>query len=185
MPSLKNLSVLAAATTSALIAGFFYAYSASVNRGLARLTDAGYVAAMQAINDTVRNPVFALSFFGALLVLPLAAALHAKDRSPRFNWLAVAAVFYVVGGFGVTLAFNVPLNEELAGLDLGTASPSQVDAARAGYEDTWNAYNAVRTVASTLALVCVAAAAMSPTAAQARTRRRSSSAPKRYRAALR
>ncbi len=158
----KKASVMAAATTTALIAGFFYAYTASVNRGLGRLDDAGYVSAMQAINDTVRNPVFAVSFFGALIVLPAAALLHASERSPRFAWLAAGAALYVIGGFGVTFAFNVPLNDQLAALNLTGASAREISAARADYEATWNTWNTVRTIASSLALICVAAAALSP-----------------------
>lgn len=161
MPSVRSVSVIAAATTAALIAGFFYAYAVSVTRGLGRLGDAGYVAAMQSINATVRTPVFALSFFGAALVLPAAAVLHGGKRSLRSRWLTAAAALYVLGGFGVTLAFNVPLNEGLAGLDLAAASPTEISAARDEYEGTWNAWNVVRTVASTLALICVAAGAMS------------------------
>lgn len=160
MDMMRRISMVAAATTAALIAGFFYAYSASVNRGLGRLGDAEYVATMQAINDTVRNPVFALSFFGALLVLPLAAALHAPRRSARSQWLVAAAVLYVLGGFGVTFAFNVPLNEHLANVDVASSSPAALAAERADYEGSWNAWNAVRTIASTLAVMCVAAAAL-------------------------
>ena len=170
MQGLRRISIVAAATTAALVAGFFYAYSASVNRGLGRLDDAGYVAAMQAINATVRNPVFALSFFGALLLLPLAAALHAQRRSPRARWLLAATLLYVIGGFGVTFAFNVPLNEELARLDLASASPAELAAAREAYEDAWNAWNAVRTVASTLAVVCVIAAALASEGPSSRRR---------------
>ena len=169
----RRISIVAAATTAALIAGFFYAYSASVNRGLGRLDDGAYVAAMQAINDTVRNPVFALSFFGALLVLPSAALLHAPRRSPRAVLLGAAAALYLVGGFGVTFAFNVPLNDELALLDLASASGAEVADARADYEQTWNAWNAVRTVASTLALMCVAGAALASDRRPPRRERRS------------
>ena len=160
MQDIRKLSILAAATTCALIAGFFYAYSASVNRGLGQLGNAEYVAAMQSINDTVRNPVFALSFFGALIALPLAALLHRPARTTRSRLLITAAVLYVVGGFGVTFGLNVPLNDELAGLDLAAASAAEIANAREAYEEPWNAYNAVRTAASTLALVCVAAAAL-------------------------
>lgn len=161
MSHVRTASLLAAATVSALVAGFFYAYSASVNRGLGRLGDADYVVAMQSINETVRNPVFALSFFGALLLLPVAAALHASDRSPRSRWLVAAAALYLVGGFGVTFVFNVPLNEELAAFDLSAASPGDIATARADYETTWNGWNAIRTVASTAALICVVLAALS------------------------
>ena len=162
MEAVRKLTVVAAATTAALIAGFFYAYPSSVGRGLGRLRDPEYVAAMQAINATVRNPVFALSFFGTLLVLPLAAALHAPRRSPRSRWLLAAVAVYVVGGFGVTFAFNIPLNEQLAAVRLAVASPAEIASARAGYEDSWNAWSVVRTLASTLSLVCVAAAALAP-----------------------
>lgn len=183
MKRLRSISVVAAATTTALIAGFFYAYSASVVRGLGELGDAEYVAAMQAINDTVRNPVFALSFFGALLILPLAAALHAPGGSARSRWLIAAAALYVVGGFGVTFAFNVPLNDQLAALDLASASPAQIADARADYEGTWNAWNAVRTIASTLAVAFVAVAALA-SGAPAAGRRGAQSSPMAARAAL-
>lgn len=173
MLALRNLSVIAAATTAALIAGFFYAYAASVNRGLGRLDDAAYLAAMQSINETVRNPVFAVSFFGALLVLPAAAALHARHRSRRAAWLTAAAVLYLAGGVGVTFAFNVPLNRDLAGVDLATAAPTRLAEAREDYEGTWNAWNTARTLASTAALICVAAAAMSPATPRPGSRRSS------------
>lgn len=159
MPA-RKLSIVAAAVTAGLIAGFFYAYTASVTRGLGRLDNAGYVAAMQAINNTVRNPIFALSFFGALIALPAAALLHARDRSPRFWWLAAAAGLYVIGGFGVTFAFNVRLNDQLAALDLQQASARALAAAREDYEGAWNTWNAVRTVACTMAMGCIAGAAL-------------------------
>jgi uncharacterized membrane protein len=80
------LLALAGATfTTGLISGFFYAYMCSVTRGLTLLPDAQYVAAMQAINATVRNAVFAFSFFGAVLFLLLALAVHLpRLRSRRF-----------------------------------------------------------------------------------------------------
>jgi hypothetical protein len=65
----RPLALIAATLTTGLIGGFFYAYACSVSLGLALLSDERYVAAMQAINATVRNGMFAFSFFGAVLSL--------------------------------------------------------------------------------------------------------------------
>ena len=60
------------------------------------LPDHQYVEAMRAINATVRNGVFAFSFFGAVLSLLLALAIHAPQlRSRRFVLIALAAVLYM------------------------------------------------------------------------------------------
>ena len=53
------------------MAGLFYAYACSVNPGLGRLPDTGYLAAMQSINRAILNPFFLLVFMGALIILPL------------------------------------------------------------------------------------------------------------------
>ena len=64
-------------------------------------------------------------------------------------WLLVGSLLYVVGTFGVTVAFNVPLNDALA-----SAKPGSPEAARlwANYLATWTMWNHVRTFAAVLAL---------------------------------
>src|SRR5918998_3991315 len=74
-----------ATLTTGLISGFFYTYACSVTLGLALLSEEQYIEAMQAINATVRNGVFAFGFFGAALSLLLALAVHApRPWSGRF-----------------------------------------------------------------------------------------------------
>ncbi len=108
----RSLALVGATLTTGLISGFFYAYACSVTRGLALLPDAQYVAAMQAINATVRNGVFAFSFFGAALFLILAVVVHVpRLRSRRFVLISLACPLYVAGGFVLTLGVNVPMNE--------------------------------------------------------------------------
>ena len=63
--AVRALALSSATLTTGLIAGVFYAYAVSVNLGLAAQPDADYVAAMQAINERIQNPLFFLSFFGA------------------------------------------------------------------------------------------------------------------------
>jgi uncharacterized membrane protein len=73
----------AATLTTGFISGFFYAYACSVTLGLALLFDEQYIEAMQAINATVRKGIFASSFFGAVLSLLLAFAIHAPRLRSR------------------------------------------------------------------------------------------------------
>lgn len=154
---LRHLSVLLALTATGLLAGFFYAFPSSVSPGLGDLDDRGYVAAMQSINEAVPNGIFVLSFVGAPLLLVLATALHA--RSPRRTPLLLATVLVLGGGLVTTFAANVPLNDELAAVDLN-AGARGLAAARADYEDAWNTWNTLRTLACTAALACVGWAAL-------------------------
>lgn len=155
MPSLRRLSLALATLTTGLAAGFFYAYACSVTLGLALLPDDRYVAAMQAINATVRNGVFALSFFGALLCLALAFTAHLSTwPSGRAKLSLLALALYGLGGFALTLGVNVPLNQELARVG-ADASPEVLAQARADYEGPWNLWNAARAVFSTAAFAAL------------------------------
>jgi uncharacterized membrane protein len=156
----RLLTLTLAVLTTGLISGFFYAYACSVTLGLALLPDEQYVEAMQAINATVRNGVFAFSFFGAALSLLLALAVHApRPRSRRFVLIALAAVLYIGGGFIVTFLVNVPMNEDLA--RVGDAAPAVLAQVRAEYEGSWNFWNGVRTLFSSLAFVTLIVACLS------------------------
>ena len=157
----RSLALVGATLTTGLISGFVYAYACAVTRGLALLPDAQYVAAMQAINATVRNGVFAFSFFGAALFLILAVVVHVpRLRSRRFVLISLACPLYVAGGFVLTLGVNVPMNEALARAG-SNASPEVLARAREAYEDPWNFWNGMRTVRSSLALLALIGACLS------------------------
>jgi uncharacterized membrane protein len=159
LPTIRTPVLALATIATGLIAGFFYAYTVSVSRGLDRLDDAGYVTTMNAINATVRNAGFAPSFFGAALLLLVALALFATSpRDGRLAWVALAAVLYLGGGFALTAAVNLPLNDTLAETDM--ASSAAVAEARADYEDPWNTANLVRTLCSTAALAALVGACL-------------------------
>src|SRR5882724_1766020 len=97
-----NIVLILAATTTALMAGLFFAWSCSVTIGIARLPDAAYIASMQAMNRAILNPVFFSAFFGALLLLPLSAFLHYHHHpSPRFWLLVAASILYGTGVLGI------------------------------------------------------------------------------------
>ena len=153
--TLRALTLAGATLTTGLVAGVFYAYAVSVNLGLAAQPDAAYVAAMQAINEKIQNPLFFLSFFGAALFLLAALAVHLpRPRLGRFWLIALASALYIGGSFLLTVFVNVPLNEELARVAAG-ASASELARARAAYEGPWDFWNGVRTVFSTLSFVAL------------------------------
>ena len=147
-----------AALAMALIAGFFYAYACSVMVGFARLDAAGFILAMQAINAAVRNGVFFFSFFGALGFTAVAALCSLpRWRSPATWLVGLALLIYAFGAFGVTVVYNVPLNEALA--QVRVADPAtDLDAVRRAYEAPWVRWNLVRTLASTAALLALCGA---------------------------
>jgi uncharacterized membrane protein len=157
----RLLTLTGATLTTGLIAGIFYAYACSVTLGLALLPDEQYVEAMQAINATVRNGVFAFSFFGAALFLVLALVVHTpRLRTRRFMLIALAAVLYIGGGFMLTFLVNVPMNQELA-LVSSEAAPATLAQIRAEYEGPWNFWNGVRTLFSSLAFLALIGACLS------------------------
>ena len=156
MPTTQTLILIGTATATALMAGFFFAYSYSVNPGLNRLSDTAYVAAMQSINRAILNPGFFIVFFGAPVLLLLSTYLHYRQPvSPRFWFLLAATVVYVVGGLGVTMWGNVPLNEALDAFNVQSATAPDIAAQRVRFEAPWNNLHRVRTLATVLALVLV------------------------------
>lgn len=102
-PAVRTLTLAGATLATGFVAGVFYAYAVSVNLGLAAQSDASYVATMRTINERIQNPLFFLSFFGAVLALLAALAAHSpRPRSGRFRLVALACALYLGGGFLLT-----------------------------------------------------------------------------------
>jgi uncharacterized membrane protein len=157
----RALTLACATLTTGLVAGVYYAYTVSVNLGLAAQPDASYVATMQAINERIENPLFFASFFGAALFSLAALAAHysRRPRSGRFWLIALACVLYIGGSFLLTAFVNVPMNEELARV-ASDASAGELARARAAYEGPWDFWNGVRTVFSFLAFLILIGACL-------------------------
>ena len=137
---------LAAAIGSGLVAGVFFAFSTFVMPALGHIAPASGIAAMQAINITVINPLFMLAFLGtALLCLGLGfgALLGLHGGHPALPLLAAAV--YLVACLGVTLALNVPLNDALAAARPDTPAAAEL---WSHYLAEWTAWNHVRMLAS-------------------------------------
>ncbi|GAB7052128.1 anthrone oxygenase family protein [Catenuloplanes indicus] len=161
MDLLADATLVLAGTLTALIAGLFFSFSFVTNRGLGRLGDIGYLRAMQSINVAIVNPVFLAAFLGPLVLLPLALILRLQDGwSAEGGLLLAACALYVVGGFGVTVGANIPLNNRLDAVDLHSATDAEASSVRRWFEVPWARWHALRTAATTLSVASVLVAAL-------------------------
>ena len=152
----SNIILALKTLTTALIAGLFYAYSCSVNAGLAQLSDANYILAMQSINRVIQNPLFLFSFMGTLFLLPISTYLHYnKSDLNRFYLLLFATIIYLIGVIAITAFGNIPLNNALDKFSIQSADNEAIRQARLGFENAWNSFHLIRTIASIVALILV------------------------------
>jgi uncharacterized membrane protein len=149
MSAAVEAGTLAAAVTSGLAAGVFFAFSTFVMPALDRLAPGEAIAAMQSINRAAITPPFMALLFGtALGCLLLAAWALASLGERQAPWLLAGAALYLGGALGVTAAANVPLNDRLAKVDPHSATSARDWPA---FERAWTRFNHVRTVAATAA----------------------------------
>lgn len=140
--TLAHLVVLA----YALVGGVFLAFSDFIMRALSMTSGQGGAEAMQAINREVFRWVFMVLFLG-LAPVSLFIAVYgviAVGQGPGLGMM-LAGLVYVIGCFGVTVVFNVPMNETLAGMD--AAEEATLEYWTRSYLPRWTFWNTVRSVA--------------------------------------
>ena len=140
---------IVAALGSALTAGVFFGFSNFIMRALARVEPPVGVAAMQSINVVVINPLFMIALFGTGLIgAILGVWVVVGDVSGGAPFLLAGAALYLIGTVGVTMVYNVPRNNALAGFD-----PQHSDTAArwSEYVSSWTAGNSVRSACALLA----------------------------------
>lgn len=134
-----------------LLAGLYFAFSAFVMTSFARIDVPAGVAAMNSINRVIQRSLFMPLFIGSSLsslALAIIAALHWGERGA--GAILAGGVIYFTGMFVVTMIFNVPRNNALDASDPATADGQ---ALWARFLKEWTAWNHVRTIASTAALI--------------------------------
>lgn len=154
--SLENIVLVIGGTLTGLMAGLLYTFNVAVVPALRSLKGTQHIAAMQAINEKIKNPVFFLSFFGPTLLLPLAAYLH--RGTSEFPLLVAAALLHILGANGVTIIGNIPLNEKLDKIDASQLSDAEADSIRTAFQgpgSPWMRWHTVRTLAAIAATALV------------------------------
>jgi uncharacterized membrane protein len=155
---MQLIAYVAAAITLLLtgtMAGFFFAYSSSVMLGLDAAGAGHAIPAMQAINLTVRNPVFFVAFFGTPAAALVSAVVFLVARRPMAAALfLIAGLVYFLGALLPTALVNVPMNEALA-IAAVPADPRAALKLWSDFSVPWTWWNTLRTVFSTLSLLVV------------------------------
>ena len=95
------------------------------------------------------NPLFMVAFFGPGALCLVMIAVNLFVRPPK-ALIILASMIYLFGCLGVTIVFNVPMNDSLA-----MVKPYSFEAAALWprYLASWTTWNHVRTVAAILAAV--------------------------------
>ena len=150
----KLLALLSLIFSGAMF-GFFFAWVCSTMWGLDTADPNVAIVAMQAMNASVRNLVFAPAFFGTpvMLIITALVALRFRARLTAIGF-AVAGLLYVLGAMLPTMTSNVPLNEALALVET-PLDTSEAHELWQNYSGTWQFWNVIRTVATGFVLVLV------------------------------
>ena len=135
-----------------LIGGLWFAFVVAVMPALGRQGDRTFVDVMNEINRVILNPVFLLTYVGAL-VLCLVTTVLLWDHDDLRVLLLVADLGYAVTFVG-TAAANVPLNNQLAETT-PDAGDEAMRSARTAFEVSWNRWHLVRTLATAASFVCL------------------------------
>ncbi len=149
MGDLTSYIVIAAITGAGLITGLLFAFSNFVMRALAELPPDKGMFAMNQINEKIINPIFMLFFLGTpMLCAYITFKAIVGLSEPGYVFLLTGALAYLVGPFGITMLFNVPLNNQLAATDQSAASEAWPD-----YQQRWQRWNHIRTYIGVISIV--------------------------------
>lgn len=145
---------LFAAVGAGMVAGLLFAFSSFVMRALLEVPGGNGMIAMQRINVLIVNPLFLILFMGTAVASGILVVHGVLERGePGASWLVVGGLAYLLGVIGVTMVFNVPLNNALAPL----SGPSAVESWQR-YVASWIRWNHVRTIAAIGAAVAISVA---------------------------
>lgn len=161
MVTLRIVVLFVAVLSAGIGTGFFLTYAYTIMPGLSTTDDRTFVGAFQGLErvfgsfDTTVNWPVMLSFFGGPVLT--AAALVLNRRNRRVVALTTVALILLLSVIFTTLRFNVPRNDGITAA--GDPDRINVTQVREDFgEDSWRAWNLVRSGTSSVAFICLASA---------------------------
>ena len=122
--------------------------------GIGKLSDMGYLRALQSMNRVILNTSFRIVFIGAVITVALVPLFYYKAFPNYLFWIFIAVfIIYWIGAFGVTFLGNIPLNSLLENTNLETISIENSKALRMTIENKWNNLNLIRTISSVVSFL--------------------------------
>jgi uncharacterized membrane protein len=157
-PKARTTALFVAVLFTGTLAGFFLTYAFTIMPGLETTDDRTFVEAFQGLErmfgsfDYGYNWTVLVGWVGGPLAIVVAVILTRSHR-PIVRWL-VAALALSVATVVITMAVNVPLNDEIK----AAGDPDMIDAAqvRADFrEERWRTWNLVRCTTAVGTFACV------------------------------
>jgi uncharacterized membrane protein len=149
-----HAAVLVSALLCSLVAGFLFAFAVVVMPGIRSLDDGGFLRAFQVIDSVIQKgqPLFIVVWVGSALALLATAVLGIWSLSGANRALLIAAAVLYLGCVQLpTAVINIPMNNAVQRLELGSMDDAARMGARAGFEARWNQWNSFRTIVAILA----------------------------------
>lgn len=134
-----------------LVSGFLFAFAVVVMPGIKKLNDEKFIEAFQAMDGIIQSghPLFGLAWVGSALGLLVSAVLGFSELDETGWYLLISTtLIFFLGVQLPTIAFNIPLNNQLQSLEVGEADQQSLRAARHQFETPWNRWNIIRTILS-------------------------------------
>lgn len=153
----QTAALVVATIMTGLTAGLLFAFARSVMPGLGATDDRIFVAAFQAMDRAIINPLFLVVFVGSPLVTALTVLLNLGVDQRSVLWWAVAALVLSMTTLAITRVVHLPLNAVIQ----AAGNPDQISdlaAVRQRFESRWVRWNIIRAVTSTAALGCLTVA---------------------------
>ena len=150
MALVQGTALMAATMAAGLMAGVFGLYAHTIMPGLRGTDDPTFVAAFQAIDRAIINPLFMLWFLGAPVLAGVAAALLGGERSV-LPWVVAALVLHLAA-VAITFAVHLPLNDAIK----AAADADATTVRERFHEARWVGWNVVRALLGTTAFGCLA-----------------------------
>jgi uncharacterized membrane protein len=142
---------VAGAAGAGLIGGVFFAFSGFVLAALRQLPAAQGIGAMQAVNRTAVTPPLMLALFGTAILSVVVGIWSLRSwGEPAAPW-ALAGCLAYLATIVITIAANVPLNNQLAGLN---PEASGARAQWASFLTHWTVWNHLRGAAAVAGGLC-------------------------------
>lgn len=157
--AMRDVSLIAAVVGIGVTAGVFFTYAVAVMPGLSRTDDRTFVGAFQSIDRSIETSPTILAMFGGFAAVSAAALLHlGDDHRSALPWIGIAVALQAAMIL-ITVAINVPRNTAIK----AAGHPDTIDlaAVRARFDEArWVRWNGVRLALNTVALGCMAWAAV-------------------------
>lgn len=136
-----------------LVAGLVFAFAIVIMPGIRSLEDREFLRAFVVMDRVIQDnhPIFILVWLGSAVAVITLAILSIWQLDGVNRLLAIVfSAIYLLGVQLPTIVINIPLNNRLQSLDLGSMTEAELATARKEFEPRWIYWNSTRTIVATV-----------------------------------